>query len=325
MFDAHHDLLSIAYKAYLTGDYSYLEKISKSFNSHNVKGAIANLYFMSIDEMKAELGDDYYKRDVSVYEMFVKAKEVLDTFIPDAEFIYSIEGADYIEDENELEKLYDAGLDSIILCWNTKSKYGSGNRSNDGLTKEGERLVNKAIDLGMGIDLSHANKNTFYDLVELISKRQKEGSKVCCYASHSNSRAICDVDRNLDDEQLKIIKEIDGLVGAVTVKDFIKDGDIDESTDYKKLFLDHIEHISEIMGTYDVIVASDDMNFLNDVVPYDGKLAVYDYSNINKEMFFDLVSRFGLKNAYAISYNNLKSKIYNVLKYNRESKKRGVR
>ena len=46
---------------------------------------------------------------------------------------------------------------------------------------------------------------------------------------------------------------------------------------------------------------------------------------IYKNLFFDLVSRFGVKTSYAISYNNLKSKIYNVLKYNRESKKRGVR
>ena len=208
MFDAHHDLLTISYKAFITGDYSYLNKISKFFNNYNVKGAIANLYFMSIDEMNAELGDCYYRDDVSVYEMFVKSKEVLDTFIPDVEFIYSIEGADYIKDEKELEKLYDAGLDSIILCWNNKNRYGSGNRSNDGLSKEGKKLVNKAIDLGMGIDLSHANKKTFYDLVDLISERQKNGKKVCVYASHSNSKSLCDLDRNLDDEQLRMIKEV---------------------------------------------------------------------------------------------------------------------
>lgn len=325
MFDAHHDLLTIAYTAYVTGDYSYLEKISKAFNNNNVKGAIANLYFMSEEEMDKELGNKYFSKDVSVYDMFVKAKEVLDTFIPDAQFIYSIEGADFIEDENELEKLHNAGLDSLILCWNNESKYGSGNRSDKGLTKEGEKLLNKAIDLGMGIDLSHANKNTFYGMIDVISRRIKEGKKVCCYASHSNSRDLCDVDRNLDDDQLKKIKEVGGLVGAVTVKSFLIDGEIDNSANYRKAFLDHLEHISNIMGTYNIMVASDDMKFLSDVVPYDGLLAVYDYNTINKDMFFDLVSRFGVKNAYAIIYNNLNDKIYNKLKMNVNINRKGVR
>ena len=325
MFDAHHDLLTIAYQAYITGDYSYLNKISNYFNENNVKGAIANLYFMSIDEMNNELGVNYYKDDVSVYEMFVKAKEVLDSFIPNSEFVYSIEGADFIKDENELEKLYDAGLDSLILCWNNESKYGSGNRSDKGLTPDGVKLINKAIDLGMGIDLSHANKNTFYDLIDVISKRKKNGIDVCCYASHSNSRKLCDVKRNLDDDQLKKIKDIGGLVGAVTVKDFIKEGDIDDNVDYRSLYLDHIEYLCQILGFNNVMIASDDMQFLSEVVPYDGLLAVYDYSKMSKDLFFDLTRRFDEKTAYAIGYSNLKEKIYNKLKYNRENSKKGVK
>ena len=40
MFDAHHDLLTIAYQAYITGDYSYLNKISNYFNDNNVNKTI---------------------------------------------------------------------------------------------------------------------------------------------------------------------------------------------------------------------------------------------------------------------------------------------
>ena len=46
MFDTHFDLLTIAYRSYLTGDYSYIEKISKYFNDNNVRGVFANLYFI---------------------------------------------------------------------------------------------------------------------------------------------------------------------------------------------------------------------------------------------------------------------------------------
>ena len=42
MFDTHFDLMTIAYKAYLTNDYSYLEKISHYFHDHNVRGVFAN-------------------------------------------------------------------------------------------------------------------------------------------------------------------------------------------------------------------------------------------------------------------------------------------
>ena len=106
MFDTHYDLLTIAYKAYLTNDYSYLEEITKYFNDKNVTGVIANLYFMSKEEMENEICAGYYKDDVSVLDMFVKSKEILDKYLPNTEIIYSIEGADYIKDTVELEKLY---------------------------------------------------------------------------------------------------------------------------------------------------------------------------------------------------------------------------
>ena len=57
----------------------------------------------------------------------------------------------------------------------------------------------------MGIDLSHANKKSFYDLCDLVEEKKREGFRVCVYASHSNARSLCDRDRNLDDEQLKTL------------------------------------------------------------------------------------------------------------------------
>ena len=73
MFDTHYDLLTIAYNSYIKNDYSYLEKVSKFFRDNNVRGVIANLYFMSKEEMNEELGPNYYQDSISVYDMFVKA------------------------------------------------------------------------------------------------------------------------------------------------------------------------------------------------------------------------------------------------------------
>ena len=318
MFDTHYDLLTIAYKAYLTGDYSYIDKISKYFNDNNVRGVFANLYFMSKEEMDDELCKGYYKEDVSVLDMFIKAREVLDKFLPNTEIVYSIEGADYIKDTEELEKLRNAGLDSLILCWNTESKYASGNRSDKGLTDLGRELISKAIDLGMGIDLSHANKPTFYDLCDLIEEKQKEGIKVCSFASHSNARSLCERTRNLDDDQLKRIKDIGGLVGVFSNRNFIVNNPEDyETADKRKEYLDHIEHIKNIVGEDNIILSTDDMGFCGwyDYEYYE--TAIYDYATITSELYSDLSSRFEEEAVDNMFYNNVKNKIWNFIKIRR--------
>ena len=240
--------------------------------------------------------------------MFVKAKEVLDSFIPNAEFIYSIEGADFIKNKEELERLYDAGLDSLILCWNNESKYGSGNRSDKGLTPDGVKLINKAIDLGMGIDLSHANKNTFYDLIDVISKRKKDGSAVCCYASHSNSRKLCDVKRNLDDDQLRALKSVDGLLGLVAYGGFTRaDGD---STDLKELYLEHVSHAVSIMGIDSVGISTDDMTFSKELFLEDFGEMVFDYSNVKSDLEKLLSKKFSSEDIKKIMYFNSYNKLF---------------
>ena len=68
MFDMHHDLLSIMYYSrYILNDCSFLNKWLKDFNSDNVSGLLANLYFMNKEEMAFEIGDD---REIDVVKMF---------------------------------------------------------------------------------------------------------------------------------------------------------------------------------------------------------------------------------------------------------------
>ena len=323
MIDTHYDLLSIAYVAYLKNDYSYLEKISSYFHDYNVKGVIANLYFMSKEEMSRELHPKYYQEDISVLEMFQIAKQVLDSYLPETDILYSIEGADFIKDEVELEKLYEAGLDSLVIAWNTKNKYASGNRSNQGLTQLGKKLLEKAISLGMGIDLSHANKKTFYDMIQLIKNNQVKGKDICCYASHSNRRSLCDRNRNLDDTQLKAIASIHGLVGVFSNRNFIVDDDIKETVstvEKQKIYLAHIDYIRSIIGKDKVMVATDDMDFCKDVDPEYGETAIYDYSTIASTLGNQLTKKYNSDIAYDIMYLNAKNKVFDKIRNNRKNK-----
>ena len=61
MIDMHYDLLSVLYYCYLRNDFRYVKELQGYFNDKNVHGLVANLYFMSEEEMKEltlkEVGD----------------------------------------------------------------------------------------------------------------------------------------------------------------------------------------------------------------------------------------------------------------------------
>lgn len=313
MVDTHYDLLSICYTCYLKNDYTKIEEISKKIkNNKNIKCIFANLYFMSIDEMKEELHENYYNPTTSILTMFKISKQILEYYLPDIEFIYSIEGCDFV-DINDLESLYEEGIKSIVTVWNTENKYGSGNRTNKGLTKEGIEFINKAIDLGIAIDLSHANINTFYGIIELIKENQNLGKKVICYASHSNSKTLCNKERNLDDNQLKALKEVNGLVGIFCNKHFItKDYNLNKDK-INNIYLNHIMHISEIVGIDNVMLSTDDMSFMIDIDPEYEDTVMFDYSNIEKEISILLQTYFSVSTTNKIMYENAYDRVINKL------------
>ena len=130
MYDMHFDLLTIIYCIFnkkINLDIDYIKKIYKD----NVIGGIVNLYFMSKQEMQEQLNIAFF--DVSkMFEESVKYLEILkqnDIIPKDINFIYSIEGCDYLKDSLELEYLYKLGLRSILPVWNEENKFGSGIRS----------------------------------------------------------------------------------------------------------------------------------------------------------------------------------------------------
>ena len=305
MIDLHHDLLSIMYYSYLKDDYSYLEEWIKNFKKDNVSGLLANLYFMNRDEMEEEIGN---RDEINVLEMFRVSTELFKKYLPDEDVIFSIEGCDYIKDVNELEELYKLGLRNILLVWNNPNKYGSGNRGSYGLTIEGREFLIKAIDLGISIDVSHMNKNTFYDTIELIKEQKSLGKKVKVIASHSNCYSLCHHERNLDDDQIKALKSVDGLLGLVSYSGFVRDED--SSEDLKMLYLSHVDRAISILGIDNVGVSSDDMEFSKGLFNEDLGNMVFDYRSINSDLR-DLLSRkYSNEEIDKIMYKNVYDRLF---------------
>ena len=305
MIDLHHDLLSIMYYSYIRNDYSYLDRWIKNFNNNNISSLLANLYFMNPEEMKKEIGD----REINVLEMFRISTDIFKKYLPEYKAIYSIEGCDYIKDTNELEELYDLGLRNILLVWNNPNKYGSGNRGDYGLTELGKEFIIKAIDLGISIDLSHMNKKTFYDTVELIKEQKALGKNVKVLASHSNSFKLCNHMRNLDDDQLKALKEIDGMIGIVGYGEFVKD---DKHTDssLKELYLEHINHAVNILGIDRVGISTDDMVFCKELFNEDYGEMVFEYSTVSDELRELLLTKYSEEEVEKIMYKNAYNRLF---------------
>ena len=305
MFDLHHDLLSIMYYSYLHNNYDYLNEWVKNFNSDNVSGLIANLYFMNEEEMKSEIGDT----EINVKEMFKKSTEMFKSYLPNLKVVYSIEGCDYIKDTNELEELYNMGLRNILLVWNNPNRYGSGNKCDYGLTIRGKEFLIKAIDLGMSIDLSHMNKKTFYDTVELIKEQRSLGKKVKAIASHSGCYDLCDHARNLDDDQLRALKSIDGLIGIIGYAPFISKKRY--GNDYLKvLYLRQIKHAVEILGIDRVCISSDDMTFSEGLFNEECRDMIFDYSTIKNDLKELLLTEFDVSDVNKIMYENIEKLLF---------------
>ncbi len=68
--------------------------------------------------------------------------------------------------------------------------------------------------VGLMIDVSHTSKPSMMQSVEL--------SKAPVIASHSAARALCNVSRNMDDEQLVALKRSGGVIQVVAYPSFVK-------------------------------------------------------------------------------------------------------
>ena len=77
-------------------------------------------------------------------------------------------------------------------------------RQHGGLTDFGRAVVKEMNRLGMMVDISHVSDDTIADVLET--------SRAPVFASHSSSRALCDIPRNLTDEQIKRIAAGGGVV-----------------------------------------------------------------------------------------------------------------
>jgi len=312
MFDCHYDLLTYIYmnKNNLKKVKKHCEKIFKN----NISGGIFNLFYMSPHEMKEELKIE--KEEINIIGNLKVVNKLIkeNNLIPkNIKYIYGVEGLDYLENIEDIDTIYGLGVRSVNIVWNNDNKFGGGVKGNKvkGLTSLGEKLVNKLVDKKIAIDLSHANQKTFYDITELCMNLRQKGKNPIVFASHSNVQEICNVPRNLTDDQIIKIKELDGVVGIVGVKQFcIKENKFNnDKIKYYKAYVEHIKYIKELLGRVDnIAVSTDDMSFYG--TRYYKNFNVFKQGNMKHELYELLLSNhFNRNEIEKILYKSFEDKI----------------
>ena len=137
------------------------------------------------------------------------------------------------EDLSNFEKYHELGARYISLSHNGHSQFCDSNTGeadnswlHNGLSELGKEAVREMNRLGIMIDVSHPSKESMIQMIEL--------SKAPIIASHSSARALCDHSRNLDDEQLKLLKENGGVVQTVAFTSYVNTEKSEKRSAYMK-------------------------------------------------------------------------------------------
>jgi microsomal dipeptidase-like Zn-dependent dipeptidase len=123
-------------------------------------------------------------------------------------------------DLSRIKEFAERGARYMSLSHNGHSQLSdsnTGERDNvwlhNGLSEMGKKAVFEMNKWGIMIDVSHPSKQANIQAIQL--------SKAPVIASHSSARALCDHSRNLDDEQLELIKKNGGVVQTVAFRGYV--------------------------------------------------------------------------------------------------------
>ena len=185
-------------------------------------------------------------------ELFIKATSVADVARAQREgklavFYLFQTSTQFGRDLATVDEYYGLGVRSSQITYNYQNWAGAGckERTGAGLTEFGLELVEKMNQVGMLIDLSHANMQTMADAIE--------ASKVPVIVSHTACMSVFENTRNTTDENLRLLADRGGVVGICQIRPFI--ADIRQGSFER--YLDHIEHAIKVAGIDHVGIGSD--------------------------------------------------------------------
>ncbi len=186
------------------------------------------------------------------------------------------------------------GVRMVALTWNYENSLGYPQSADPekhalGLKPFGKDCVRRMNELGIAVDVSHLSEGGFWDVARTSTKP--------FIASHSCCRALCDIGRNLTDQQLRAVAESGGVVGLNYCNVFLHPvADREDRFTAISELLRHLTHMIDVAGTDSVALGSD----------YDGIGSVLEWGDVSgqQKLVQAIVSRFGFDTAEKITHKN---------------------
>ncbi|MHA1746424.1 MAG: dipeptidase [Promethearchaeota archaeon] len=178
-------------------------------------------------------------------------------------FILSFEGSTVLgQDLSQLNLFYELGLRSLALTHNYQNQFASGCMEVNGpneLSKLGHKLLKTMEEYPIVLDLVHISRPNFFDAL-----KHYDGVPI---VSHSNSDVINPHPRNITDRQIEAIASREGVIGINCIGQFV-DSNLKKVTVDR--LVDHIEHISKLVGIDHVGLGPDCINYFKfpEPIPY---------------------------------------------------------
>jgi len=163
---------------------------------------------------------------------------------PPLGFVISMEGADAIISPEQVGSWWEDGLRIVSLSHYGVSTYAHGTGTTGGLTPLGRPLLEAMDDVGMILDVSHLSDDSFFQAMECFTGP--------VLASHNNCRALVPGDRQFTDEQIRLLIERNGVIGAAMDAWMLYPGWVKGETPNTVVNLesvvDHIDHVCQLAG-----------------------------------------------------------------------------
>ena len=220
--------------------------LNKAYAGEVTDAVLDNLYKIS------ELTDSKL-RVIKTYSELLKCKKNGFT----GAFIH-FEGAETLNtDLSNLEYYYNKGLRSIGIVWSRRNDFASGvpflypstGDIGNGITDAGRELVKRCNDMGIIVDLAHINVKGFFDVAKISTKP--------LVVSHTGVHKLANLSRNLTDEQIKTVKDTDGIVGIYFAGEMLNNTGILRGDHKIDLIIRHIDYIAQNFGIDNIALGSD--------------------------------------------------------------------
>ncbi len=182
-------------------------------------------------------------RNVSELESHLEEWDRDPSFAP-LGYVLSMEGSDPIVSPEQVPEWWDQGLRVVSLCHYGVSTYSHGTGAPGGLTPRAPALLRALEEAGMILDISHLAEQAFWEALDQFGSQ--------AVATHNCCQALCEGDRQLNDQQIRALVSRGGVIGVALdgwmLSPRWSGEDQDNSFISLETVVDHMDHICQLAG-----------------------------------------------------------------------------